>query len=234
MKKLRNQLLLCILAAFLTINLTSAVDFLFNGFDSSDVSLYGNATIESRMLTLTKDSGFAIGRALYPSRIPTKQPNSSLILPFSTSFIFAMAPYEGRLPGHGLVFLFAPREGIQGTNSAQHLGLLNFTNNGNSSNHVFGVEFDCFRNQEFNDINDNHVGIDVNSLISVSSYEAGYWPDDHRKKEDGSPDENSFKSLLLNNGRTYQVWIDYADSVVNVTMAPVGMKRPNQPLLSFS
>ncbi|KAK4421224.1 L-type lectin-domain containing receptor kinase VII.1 [Sesamum alatum] len=234
MKKHRNQLLLCILAAFLTINFTSAVDFLFNGFDSSDVSLYGNATVESRILTLTRDSGFAIGRALYPSRIPTKQLNSSLLLPFSTSFIFAMAPYEGRLPGHGLVFLFAPREGIEGTNSAQHLGLLNFTNNGNSSNHVFGVEFDCFRNQEFNDINDNHVGIDVNSLISVSAAEAGYWPDDHRKKEDGSPDENSFESLVLNNGRTYQVWIDYADSVVNVTMAPVGMKRPNQPLLSVS
>ncbi|KAK6149923.1 hypothetical protein DH2020_017448 [Rehmannia glutinosa] len=143
-----------------------------------------------------------------------------------------MAPYEGRLPGHGIVFLFVPHVGIQGSSSAQHLGLFNFSNNGNPNNHVFGVEFDVFENEEFDDINDNHVGIDVNSLISVRAYEAGYWPDDFRRKEDGSPDERSFRRLTLNNGRNYQVWIDYVDGTVNVTMAPVGMKRPNQPLLS--
>lgn len=135
-----------------------------------------------------------------------------------------MAPYKGRLPGHGIVFLFVPRVGIQGSSSAQHLGFLNLTNDGDPNNHILGVEFDCFRNQEFNDINDNHVGIDVNSLVSVSAYEAGYWPDE----------ASSFEDLVLNNGRTYQVWIDYADSVVNVTMAPVGMLRPRQPLLSAS
>ncbi|PIN04393.1 Serine/threonine protein kinase [Handroanthus impetiginosus] len=223
MKKHIAHLLLLLLTTFLATQFTSAVDFLLNGFDSSDVSLYGNATIESRILTLTNDTTFSIGRALYPSRIRTKQPNTSVVLPFSTSFIFAMAPYEGRLPGHGIVFLFVPHVGIQGSSSAQHLGLFNFTNNGNSSNHVFGVEFDVFKNEEFRDINDNHVGIDVNSLISLNASEAGYWPDG----------ENSFKKLTLNNGKNYQVWIDFADNIVNVTMAPVGMKRPRQPLLSF-
>ncbi|PIN19327.1 Serine/threonine protein kinase [Handroanthus impetiginosus] len=223
MKNHQNQLLLIILTTIFTVRFTSAVDILFNGFDSSDVSLYGNATIESRILTLTKDTGFSIGRALYPSRIPTKQPNTSIVFPFSTSFIFAMAPFEGRLPGHGIVFLFVPHEGIQGSSSAQHLGLFNLTNNGNPNNHVFGVEFDCFRNQEFDDINDNHVGVDVNSLISIRSFEAGYWQE-----------EDSFKELELNNGKTYQVWIDYADGIVNVTMAPVGIKRPKGHLLSVS
>ncbi|KAK6133449.1 hypothetical protein DH2020_032817 [Rehmannia glutinosa] len=224
MKKHQNQLLLCILATIFTTQITSAVDFLFNGFDTSDVSLYGNATIESRILTLTRDSSFSIGRSLSPSRIPTKQPNTSIVLPFSTSFIFAMAPYEGFLPGHGLVFLFVPHNGIEGSSSAQNLGLLNYTNNGNPNNHILGVEFDVFRNQEFNDINDNHVGVDVNSLISVTACEAGYWPDD----------ESSFENLVLNNGRNYQVWIDYADGIVNVTMARVGMRRPTRPLLSVA
>ncbi|KAL7088967.1 hypothetical protein ACP275_13G160300 [Erythranthe tilingii] len=222
MKKPQIKLLLYLLAAILTAQLSSAADFIFNGFESSDVSLYGNATIESRILTLTTDATFSIGRALLPSKIRTKQPNSSVVLPFSTSFIFAMAPYAGRLPGHGIVFLFTPHVGIEGSSSAQHLGLFNFSNNGNSSNRVFGVEFDVFKNEEFRDTNANHVGIDVNSLISVDSYEAGYWP------EDG----NSFKKLTLNNGRNYQVWIDYVNGAVNVTMAPVGMRRPNQPLLS--
>ncbi|KAG8385550.1 hypothetical protein BUALT_Bualt03G0056900 [Buddleja alternifolia] len=219
----QNPLLLLHLFTTLihTIQLTSAVDFVLNGFGSSDVSLYGNATLESRILTLTNDTTFSIGRALYPTRIPTKQPNSSAVLNFSTSFIFSMAPYRGRLPGHGIVFLFVPHQGIEGASSAQHLGLLNFTNNGSPNNHMFGVEFDVFENEEFQDIDNNHVGIDVNSLISVSSHEAGYWRD-----------QNSFNRLTLNNGRNYQVWIDYVDGVVNVTMATVGMRRPNRPLLS--
>ncbi|KAL3615078.1 hypothetical protein CASFOL_040739 [Castilleja foliolosa] len=224
--KRQSQLQLHILAAILTIQLTSAVDFIFNGFSaaSNNISLYGNATIQSNILTLTQDSSFSIGRALYSPRIPTKHPNSTLALPFSTSFIFSMAPRENLLPGHGLVFLFSPHEGIEGSSSAQNLGFLNFTNNGNPNNHVLGVEFDCFRNEEFNDTNDNHVGVDVNSLISLSAHEAGYWREDD--------DEETFDDLQLNNGRNYQVWIDYADGVINVTMALVGITRPTRPLLS--
>nr|AKV93676.1 clade VII lectin receptor kinase [Nicotiana benthamiana] len=231
---LKTLLLYLLITIFSCIQSVSAIDFVFNGFKSSDISLFGIATIESRILTLTNDSTFSIGRALHPSKIVTKAPNSSQVLPFSTSFIFAMAPFKDRLPGHGIVFLFVPQTGIDGTTSSQNLGFLNFTNNGNPDNHVFGVEFDVFKNQEFNDINDNHVGIDVNSLASVFDHEAGYWPDKYNKfSDDGSLNEESFETLKLNNGRNYQVWIDYADFQINVTMAPVGMKRPKQPLLDF-
>ncbi|OIT26722.1 l-type lectin-domain containing receptor kinase vii.1 [Nicotiana attenuata] len=231
LKTLIRYLLITIFSCFQSV---SAIDFVFNGFKPSDISLFGNATIESGILTLTKDSTFSIGRALHPSKIVTKAPNSAQVLPFSTSFIFAMAPFKDRLPGHGIVFLFVPQTGIDGTTSSQNLGFLNFTNNGNPDNHVFGVEFDVFKNQEFNDINDNHVGIDVNSLASVFAHEAGYWPDKYNKfSDDGSLNEESFETLKLNNGRNYQVWIDYADFQINVTMAPVGMKRPKQPLLDF-
>lgn len=174
-----SQLLPLILATTIfTAHLSSAVDFLFNGFDDSAVACYGNATLDSRILTLTGDAGFEIGRALYPERIAAREPNTSLVLPFSTSFIFAMAPFAGRLAGHGMVFLFVPDAGIDAgveSASSQNLGFLNFSNNGDPDNHVFGVEFDVFRNQEFDDISDNHVGIDVNSLTSVSANEAGYW-----------------------------------------------------------
>ncbi|KAL2341889.1 hypothetical protein Fmac_009829 [Flemingia macrophylla] len=218
-------LLLLLLLILLLFNTTLAIDFLFNGFNSSQLLLFGNATIDSRILTLTHKQTFSIGRALYREKFPTKKPNSSYVYPFSTSFIFAMAPYQDTLPGHGLVFIFTPVTGIHGTSSAQHLGLFNLTNNGNSSNHVFGVEFDVFMNQEFDDINANHVGIDINSLKSQVSSDAGYWPDHG---------DQSLKELTLNNGQNYQVWIEYEDSWINVTMAPVGMRRPSRPLLNVS
>ncbi|KAF8409253.1 hypothetical protein HHK36_005327 [Tetracentron sinense] len=204
-----------------------SLDFVFNGFDSSDLLIYGNATLESRFLTLSNDTTFSIGRALYHSKIPTRSPNSSDFLPFSTSFIFSIAPYKGRLPGHGLVFILVPSTGLKGVSSAQHLGLFNRTNNGNPNNHVLGIEFDVFENQEFNDINANHVGVDVNSLASVSSYPAGYWKISNRGYD-------LFENLTLNNGVNYQVWIDFSDSQLNVTMAPVGMKRPRRPLINVS
>lgn len=189
--------------------------------------LFGNATIDSQILTLTHQQSFSIGRALYPQKIPTK--NSSYVYPFSTSFIFSMAPFEDTLPGHGLVFIFTPVKGIEGTSSAQHLGLFNLSNNGNSNNHVFGVEFDVFMNQEFNDINANHVGIDINSLNSVVSHDVGFWVDDEKSEKD-----QIFEKLVLNNGENYQVWIDYEDSLINVTIAKLGMKRPVRPLLNVS
>ncbi|CAK7350581.1 unnamed protein product [Dovyalis caffra] len=214
----------------------SAIDFVFNGFNSSSVSLYDSAIIDSRILTLTNQTSFKIGRALYPTKIPTKAPNSSYVYPFSTSFIFAMAPYKNVLPGHGLVFLFVPFTGTKGANSAQNLGFLNRTNDGSPNNHMFGIEFDVFANQEFNDLNDNHVGIDVNSLTSIAAEDAGYWPDNSGSSSSNGnssgDDMKSFKELKLNNGKNYQVWIDYADSFINVTMALAGMKRPGRPLLN--
>ena len=116
-----------------------ATDFVFNGFNSSSLLLYGYAVIESRILSLTNETHFIAGRALYPSKIRTKDPNSSFVLPFSISFIFAMAPYKNDLSGHGLVFIFVPHTGIEGTTTAQYIGLFDRANNGNSSNHVFGT-----------------------------------------------------------------------------------------------
>lgn len=64
----------------------------------------------------------------------------------------------------------------------KHLGFLNGTNDGDPSNHhMFCIEFHVFQNQAFNDINDNHVGVDTNSLISLVAYKAGNWLDDDRK-----------------------------------------------------
>nr|TKR58093.1 L-type lectin-domain containing receptor kinase VII.1-like isoform X2 [Populus alba] len=234
----KHQLALLLFPIILFCQPISAIDFVFNGFNSSSVSLYGSAVFESRILTLTNQTSFTIGRALYPKKIPTKAQNSSFVYPFSTSFIFAMAPYKNVLPGHGLVFLFVPFTGIEGASAAQHLGFLNITNDRSPNNHMLGIEFDVFSNQEFNDMNANHVGLDVNSLTSIAAADAGYWADNSRSSSSNGnssdDDRKSFKEQKLNNGKNYQVWIDYADSLINVTMAPAGMKRPSRPLLNVS
>ncbi|GMI77623.1 L-type lectin receptor kinase VII.1 [Hibiscus trionum] len=204
MGKHPKTLLFVLMFLILFSHLVLSVDFVFNGFNSTDVLLYGDANIDSRILTLTEETSFVVGRAFYRSKIPTKTPNSSHALPFSTSFIFSTPPKTNKysfigLPG-GIAFVFTPNADTHSTNSDFRIDL------------SYGVR------------------IDINNLKSISFHTAGYWSTSGFD-DDG---DHSFETLNLNNGKNYQLWIDYADSVLNVTMAPIGIKRPKRPLLNVS
>lgn len=219
-----------LLLFLLLLSPASAAEFVYNHFPSSgagpdDLLVYGQASVSGGLLALTNDSAFAIGRVLHKTKVPAKSSSSAAgagaVLPFSTSFIFAISPLRGYSPGHGLAFLFAPVTGTGGASDAQYLGLFNLSTNGRADNHVLAVEFDLFPNPDFSDIDGNHVGLDINSLTSLASQPAGYYTT-----------SADFVDLVLNNGENYQAWIDYRDSTINITMAPAGMGKPERPLLS--
>nr|KYP53313.1 Lectin-domain containing receptor kinase A4.2 [Cajanus cajan] len=136
------KLLVILLHTVATLSSVSTTEFVYNtNLNSTNIVLYGNASIETSILTLTNQSFFSTGRAFFPQKIPTKLANSSTFLPFATSFIFSIAPIKNFITGHGFVFLFTPSRGVNGTTSAEYIGLLNLHNEGNPQNHVFGVEF---------------------------------------------------------------------------------------------
>ncbi|KAG9439487.1 hypothetical protein H6P81_019652 [Aristolochia fimbriata] len=145
---------------------------------------------------------------------------------FSTTFVIAVVPAEkGFGAGNGMSFLLSPTSQLLGVLPAQYLGLFNVSNNGNSSNNITAIEFDTIQNAEFGDINDNHVGIDVNGLVSVFSLPAGYYKDD---------DGGALQSINLIDGNPLQVWVEYNETMKNldVTLFPTSLKRPKRPLLS--
>ncbi|KAK4545013.1 hypothetical protein RGQ29_032960 [Quercus rubra] len=112
------------------------------------------------------------------------------------------------------------------TSSSAHplLGLFNFSNIGLATNHILAIELDTVKNDNFGDIDDNHVGIDVNGLQSVEAATAMYF----------SNKEGRNISLELTSGNPMHLWIDYyeAEKLLNVTLAPTYIPKPNQPLLS--
>ena len=121
--------------------------------------------------------------------------------------------------------MISPTRGRPGALPNQYLGLFNETNNGNATNHVVAVELDTVQNQEFKDINDNHVGVDINGMVSENSSLAGYYAD-----------SGAFMNLTLISGNPMQVWVEY-DGVkkqLNVTLAPIDVGKPKFPLLSLS
>ncbi|KAK8272827.1 hypothetical protein V6Z11_D11G362000 [Gossypium hirsutum] len=195
--------------------------FSFNGY----LNIEGLADVDSSgLFKLTNSTTFTLGHIFYKNPIQFKNSTNGSVFSFSTTFIFAIASEYPNLSGHGLAFVISPNNRIPGGVSSQHLGLFNQSNNGDSSNHVVAVELDTFMNIEFEDIDHNHVGIDINSLISVVSAPAGYFTD-----------EGKFINVSLKSGDPMQIWIEYngVEMQLNVTLYPINLPRPKTPLLSL-
>ncbi|KAI7996831.1 L-type lectin-domain containing receptor kinase V.9 [Camellia lanceoleosa] len=201
-------------------------DFLFNGYA---LKLGGTAKLDSNgLFTLTNTTMREIGHAFYNFPIQFKNStNNGSVFSFSTTFIFAIVPEYPRLGGHGLAFVVSPSKELQGALPTQYLGIFNNNNIGNRSNHIVAVELDTVQDFEFEDIDDNHIGIDINSLVSIKSASAGYFP---------TRENETFKDLNLKSGEPMQVWVEYngVDKQLNVTLSPINVSKPDLPLLSLT
>ncbi|KAJ8532983.1 hypothetical protein K7X08_015872 [Anisodus acutangulus] len=198
--------------------------FIYNGFSRANLSLDGIAQLTSNgLLQLTNTSRLEKGHAFYPTPINFKNLPNGSNLSFSTTFVFAIVPSV--LAGHGMAFVIAPVGGLAEALPSPFLGLFNDNTTGKDTNHVFAVEFDTLQNREFNDIDGNHVGIDINGLKSVASKPAGYY---------SSINSVKFNNMTLATGQPIQAWVDYngVAKQINVTLAPMNVAKPNAPLLS--
>ncbi|KAI3409080.1 Protein kinase domain-containing protein [Psidium guajava] len=216
----------CFLLIIVDPSFSQLDELFFSGFDGAgnNMSFNGVAEVEGNgILRLTNDSRRVLGHAFYSAPVRFKNSGDGKVRSFSTCFAFAINPQYSKLGGHGIAFTISPDKELSGALPSQYLGLLNTSDNGNFSNHVFAVEFDTVQDFEFGDINDNHVGIDINSLASNKSAPAAYYAANSTKQD-----------LNLKSGRVIQAWIDY-DSLNNrldVRLSPSSVK-PNSSFLSF-
>ncbi|KAG1355338.1 L-type lectin-domain containing receptor kinase IV.2 [Cocos nucifera] len=211
---------------FLILTLTTASvqddNFTYNGFGAAKLHLDGIAEIAPNgLLILTDTREPAKGHAFLPTPLRFKNSTTGKALSFSTSFIFAIVPKYQDLFGHGIAFVLAQSANLSYALPSQFLGLFN-SSNPYSSNQIVAIEFDTNMNPEFNDIDNNHVGIDVNGPKSLSSKHAAY--------DNGG----GLKSLNLVSGKPIQAWIEYnhLDGQLNVTLAPADVAKPSVPCLS--
>ncbi|KAF0929965.1 hypothetical protein E2562_027094 [Oryza meyeriana var. granulata] len=203
------------------------VDFIYNGFqNAANLSLEDAASVlRGGALQLTNDSQKIMGHAFFDSPVQMERDNA--VVSFSTAFVFEIVTV-GTSGGHGLAFVVAASKVLPGATAEQYLGLLGKDNMDNLSNHVFTVEFDTVQaNGLLNETNDNHVGVDLNSLISNVSEPAAYFPDDNGRSI----------TVQLETAPPIQAWVDYDGStkILNVTIAPASVPtRPRRPLISHA
>ncbi|XP_068643600.1 L-type lectin-domain containing receptor kinase SIT2-like [Aristolochia californica] len=199
-------------------------DFAYNGFTNADLILGDLATVtHNGLLRLTNYTDTQKGRAFYKAPLHFKNSSTSnSTLSFSTTFISAIVPENPNFHGHGLVFVISPSFQFPGSFPAQFFGVFNSSNSGDPTNHIFAVEHDTGKDSGYRDVDANHIGIDINGLVSISSAPAAYFAD------------GLWNNFSLSSGSPVQTWIEYngVDMLLTVTVAPVKVPKPQRPLLS--
>ncbi|XP_010456037.2 PREDICTED: L-type lectin-domain containing receptor kinase IV.4-like [Camelina sativa] len=206
---------------------SQTVDFTYNGFHPplTNISIQGiAATTPNGLLKLTNTTMQSTGHAFYTKPIRFKDSQNGTVTSFSTTFVFAIHSEIPTLSSGGMAFVVAPNSSLPFASPFQYLGLLNVADDGKDKNHIFAVELDTIMSIELNDLNNNHVGIDINSLKSVKSKTAGYWDE-----------KDQFINLTLISRKRMQVWVDYDGHThrIDVTMAPFNENKPRKPLVSL-
>ncbi|KAG2573558.1 L-type lectin-domain containing receptor kinase SIT2-like [Panicum virgatum] len=203
----------------------AAEEFAYNGFGGAGLALGGMSVVAPNgLLVLSNGTSQMAGRAFRPEPVRLRDAPGGAVRSFSAAFVFAIVSNFTVLSDNGMAFVVAPSTRLSTFNAGQYLGVLNVTDNGSDGNRVLFVELDTMLNPEFQDMNSNHVGVNVNSMRSLHNHSAGYYDDA----------TGAFNNLSLISRRPMQVWVDYdgATTRLDVTMAPMGVPRPKKPLIS--
>uniref|UniRef100_A0A0D3B6K0 non-specific serine/threonine protein kinase n=1 Tax=Brassica oleracea var. oleracea TaxID=109376 RepID=A0A0D3B6K0_BRAOL len=186
----------------------------------------GSAGFLNGFRTLTNTKKHVYGQAFSEEPLPFKNSTNGNVTSFSLTLLFAIAPENRHRGSHGMAFVISPTRGISGASADQYLGMFNDTNNGKNSNHVIAVELDIHKDDEFGDIDDNHVGINIDGMRSTMSAPAGYYDQ-----------KGQFRNLSLISGNLLQLTVLYSkeDKQLNVTLSsPEEAYYPEKPLLSLN
>ncbi|XP_041014395.1 probable L-type lectin-domain containing receptor kinase S.5 [Juglans microcarpa x Juglans regia] len=200
--------------------------FSFENFDQTrddpHLKFKGSAETDSEALQITPDSRNDLGRLRNKSgramfsrsfRLWSSDDTAS----FNSTFVINVFREANWTAGEGLAFLIAPDISIPEESYGQWLGLTSAATDGNRANQMVAIEFDT-RKQEDIDPDDNHIGLNINSVRSAKTVPL----DDHDIK------------LSPENPVIYTVWVQYngASKLMEIFMAKEGVPKPEKPLLS--
>ncbi|KAF1881970.1 hypothetical protein Lal_00038614 [Lupinus albus] len=181
-------------------------------FDA-EIDLFGDATVVvgdqeeesgSHVKLTRSSSSSSSGLLLRKNPIKFAGPTS-----FSTNFSFSISPDAG----DGVVFVLLPGERDFSSKFSENDSFGVFVDE-----NYLAVEFDTWKDDNVNDLNANHVGIDVGSLVSVAVANV------------------SSINLVLNSGEKLNAWVDYEYGSKNlqVRLSKEGESRPENAIVSYN
>ncbi|XLR42031.1 hypothetical protein HN51_020226 [Arachis hypogaea] len=136
----------------------------------SSLKLLGDTHLNNGTVSLTRDlpvPSSGSGRALYSRPIRFRQSKNHSPASFRTFFSFSVTNLNPSSIGGGLAFVLSPDDDSLG-DAGGSLGLAA------AATKFVAVEFDTLMGAEFKDINGNHVGVDLNSMVSAKVFDLGF------------------------------------------------------------
>ncbi|XP_055808570.1 L-type lectin-domain containing receptor kinase VIII.1 [Solanum dulcamara] len=212
----RDFLALFILLFCFCMSTFGTTDFDFENLTLSSLKLLGDAHLGNNTVRLTRDLAVpnsGAGKALYSKPVRFRQPGFDFPASFSTFFTFSVTNLNPSSIGGGLAFVLTPGDELVG-DAGGYMGILDAKG---TQIGTIAVEFDTLMDVEFKDINGNHVGLDLNSMISTQV---------------GNLDSIE---VDLKSGNLVNSWIEYSGSngQLNIFVSYTNLK-PKEPFLSVT
>lgn len=158
-----------------------SLNFSYPSFTQEDENKFkrSGSDINSNAIQVTLDIHGAdmrnkSGRILYQKPLKLWSKKKNVTASFNTTFILNISPNDTATDrpwghwGHGIAFILSEESRYIPENSyGKWLGIVNETTiNGSTSNNIVAVEFDTHKSY-LKDVDDNHVGVDINSVYSI-------------------------------------------------------------------
>lgn len=188
-----------------------------------DINLLGSAIFSAQKgciqippdIPHTIDLRHLAGRAIHSSPIRLFDPLTSIPASFSTTFSFQFNTTNSSAVdgGSGLTFIIVPDEFTVGR-PGPWLGMLNDVCD--EEYKAIGIEFDTRKNPEFRDPNDNHIGINLGSIVSSTTINASEF------------------GIFLKDGSVHRAWVKYdgPNRLMDVRLGPDTETYPEKPVFS--
>ncbi|CAN6181995.1 unnamed protein product [Urochloa humidicola] len=167
-------------AASVSLNFDFSTSGYFSALNYNNDSYWAKPVIE-----LTKNQKYdsitdSVGRVWYAQPVPLWDGATRELASFNTTFSFNITSGGGGGGGDGMAFFLSYFPSVTPANSAGgNLGLFNkdiSDNNGiaTGDERVVAVEFDTYCNPAWDHYSSSHVGIDLNSIVSVATKDTDF------------------------------------------------------------
>ncbi|XP_044487311.1 probable L-type lectin-domain containing receptor kinase S.7 [Mangifera indica] len=195
--------------------LANNVSFSFPSLTLRNLTLLGDAYLRNGVIGLTRELGVpssSSGTLVYNNPVTFFDQETNTTASFNTKFTFSINNVNPGSYGDGLAFFISPDDQILGSPGG-YLGLVNSSQL--TKNRFVAIEFDTRLDAHFNDPNDNHVGLDIDSLNSIKTADP------------------IVQGIDLNSGNLTTVWIDYKNNLKDLKVfMSYSISKPEKPVLS--
>ena len=190
------------------------VSFDFPSFSLRNFTLLGDSYLRNGILGLTRELGVpssSAGTVIFNNPIKFFDPETNTRASFSSKFSFTISNVNPSSFGDGLSFFLSPDNRTLGSPGG-YLGLVNSSQL--TKNKFVAIEFDTRLDLHFKDPNDNHVGLDIESLNSIKTA------------------NTMLQGINLKGGNIITAWIDYKNDQEKLKVfLSYSNFKPEKPIL---